>query len=487
MFCYNFSMSPTPSHSVSRPAWRWDICLVLFALAVYSTTLHVGPAGRSAPGDAAKFQYIGLIMGVPHSPGFPLYVLSTWLWSRFDLMLSPATMINLLSALYVAAALVCFRRALCTAGVSLPVSLLATIALLAAPRVWIAATQAGPAALTILFACATLYAASAFSHSLAPSSYAVTLALALAAAGHDTVLLWWAPLIVLITTCWAPRVWHRPAPWLALVLGLVFGFGLHAYALVRSWQLAPVLEFIGPRTSLARLAAHALGAQFWPNYWHLSPHPILTQRLPLLARDLAAQLHLSLAALALPGLLAAWLRLPRLALMLSSALLANLAFSVHQFAPDPAASLWLAMLAAAFCGALALDLIISLSPPLHTLLVLLAAACIASHAVFSARSVLATPHDFRIRDLLLALPSHAIILTKDTYATSQLLAYYHYTDPFVRQRSIAVRDALDASLTNPVFFFESPVYDEVRAAGLHTALAASNAHGALFLLIGASP
>lgn len=485
-FCYNFStMFQTSSHSSSRLSLRWDALIPLLAFVLYCATLHVGPAGRIAPGDAAKFQYIGLILGVPHAPGFPLYVLSTWLWSRLDLMLAPATMINLLSAFFISLALFSFHRALRAAGISLAVSLLATLALLVSPRVWLAATQAGPLALSILLTCLIFYSSVALAHSSSPTYYAVTLALTLVAAGHDTLLLWWSPLVILIITSWAPHAWRYRTSWLALVLGLLLGFGIHAYTYVRSWQLAPVLEFIGPRTSLTRLAAFILGAQFWPNYWHLPLHAMLTQRLPLLTRDIATQLHLSLAALAFPGFLAAALRARRLAVFLAGAILINLAFTIHQFAPDPAASFWLATLAAAFFAALGLDVIAAFSQRLRPLLLMLAAACLASHTFFSARDVLSIPHDFRIRDLLLALPSHAVLLTKDTYATSQLLAYYHWTDRFVRQRHIAVRDTLDPSVTNPVFFFEHPVLAEVQAAGLNASLVASNAHGVMFMLSGA--
>ncbi|MCX7846959.1 MAG: DUF2723 domain-containing protein [bacterium] len=447
-------------------------------------TVHIGPGGRSNPGDAAKFQYIPCILGVPHAPGFPLYILCAWLWSHLNVCLSQATMSNLLSAVFMAAALVCLHRSFVTAGVSAFCALLTCFALLIAPRFWTIATQAGPTAMSILLAAANFFAGTTFFLNRSPKSFAATLMLGLLGAGHDTVLLWWAPLLIGCLTCVAPSMWRLSLTCLALGLGLLLCLCPHLYTYIRSWQIAPVLEYVGPRVSLPRLAAFVLGAQFWPNYFHLPLRAIVAERFPLLIHDLLNQLHISLAALAVPGLLVAWLSCPRIALLLSSALLANLFFALHQYAPDPPALMYLATLAWAFAGALGLDCLLRQAGRLRPVLNTLAVACLLSHAFVSARSFFGSDRDFRVRNLLLGLPAHALVLTKDVYGTSQLLAYYHYTDEFIRQRSLSARDALDPSTTNPVFFFERSVYDDVLAAGFQPLLVTSNAHGTMYLLSG---
>jgi hypothetical protein len=45
------------------------------ALALFALTLHPGVGGRVNHGDSAKFQFIGVVAGISHPPGNPLYLL----------------------------------------------------------------------------------------------------------------------------------------------------------------------------------------------------------------------------------------------------------------------------------------------------------------------------------------------------------------------------------------------------------------------------
>jgi transmembrane protein TMEM260 (protein O-mannosyltransferase) len=64
------------------------------AVVVYLLTLYPGVGGG---GDAVKFQYIGSVLGTPHPPGYPLYVIVSYLFSLLPIG-SLAYRINLLSA-----------------------------------------------------------------------------------------------------------------------------------------------------------------------------------------------------------------------------------------------------------------------------------------------------------------------------------------------------------------------------------------------------
>lgn len=470
-----------------QPVLCWDFLVGLFLFALYLFTLHHGPGGRISPGDAAKFQYIALILGVPHAPGFPLYVLLLRLWLYFNPLFSHATFANLFSAACTALAAPLLHRALCTAGITFYPSLLLTVTLFLSPRLWMAATQAGPLALSFLLVSAIAFAVSSFLSTRSPRALAAGIFLTLLAAGHDTLLLWWAPFLLLHLFAHSPHGWRSRLPWLALAAGLLIGFGSHLYTYARSWQLAPVLEYVGPRTSLLRLFSFMLGAQFWPNYGFLSWHAMLTERLPRLFRDLSEQLSLSFLGLALPGFLIAWLTRFRLAFILSAALVVNLAFSLHQFSPDPPASFWLAAFACALAAAVAIDTLLLYASRLRPVILLFCSICLATHVFFSFRTLRSAHADYQWRDLLLAAPPNAIILTKDVYATSQILNYFHYTDPFVRRRALSARDAVTPAITNALVFLESSVFNEICSAGLNATMLASNSHGAVFMLANAVP
>lgn len=74
----------------------------LASLAIYLVTLYPGLGGG---GDAAKFQYIGSVLGTPHPPGYSLYVLLSFLFAQLPIG-SLAYRINLMSAIAGMAAVV---------------------------------------------------------------------------------------------------------------------------------------------------------------------------------------------------------------------------------------------------------------------------------------------------------------------------------------------------------------------------------------------
>src|SRR5687768_12095366 len=67
----------TTSRALAQSPLTW----VLLAITVlYVTTLFPGVGGRINGGDSAKFQFIGLIGGIGHPPGSPLYMMLNALW-----------------------------------------------------------------------------------------------------------------------------------------------------------------------------------------------------------------------------------------------------------------------------------------------------------------------------------------------------------------------------------------------------------------------
>jgi hypothetical protein len=79
---------------------RLPLLLVLATLAtLYAATMYPDVV---ASGDTAKFQYIGAVLGTPHPPGYPFYMLLSHVWS----WLPVGTLAWRMNALSVAAALV---------------------------------------------------------------------------------------------------------------------------------------------------------------------------------------------------------------------------------------------------------------------------------------------------------------------------------------------------------------------------------------------
>ena len=82
------------------------------AFGVYLRTLFPGLGGG---GDSAKFQYVGSVLGTPHPPGYPLYVLVSFCFAHIPVG-SLAWRINAMSAFFATVAVVVTFLALRRAG-----------------------------------------------------------------------------------------------------------------------------------------------------------------------------------------------------------------------------------------------------------------------------------------------------------------------------------------------------------------------------------
>src|SRR5512137_2372211 len=95
---------PENARSGDRASRRVDgavaagVFVLLFVL--YLLTLLPGLGGTE---DTPKFQYIGSVLGTAHDPGYPLYTMLTFAWSRVPLG-TLAYRINVFSAIWGAAA-----------------------------------------------------------------------------------------------------------------------------------------------------------------------------------------------------------------------------------------------------------------------------------------------------------------------------------------------------------------------------------------------
>ena len=104
----------TPTARATWRRWRptWDVVFVAFVAIVYACTLYKGIGGRVNHGDSAKFQFLGVIAGISHPPGNPLYLTLSMLFQRLPLGLAPSIKASLLSAVFGTIAVACVYDAI---------------------------------------------------------------------------------------------------------------------------------------------------------------------------------------------------------------------------------------------------------------------------------------------------------------------------------------------------------------------------------------
>jgi len=212
---------------------RWLPLMTFFlALLLYLRTL----APDILPGDVAEFQYLPSRLGLPHTNGFPFYMLVGWLWSHAPVG-SLAWRMNVLSALGGAMA-VALTTAFCQR-----LSGRATIALLAggllalSPSVWLWSLAAERYTLTLALLIAAFWMA--WEGKVVLSSLLLALGIA-AHFGAALLVLFWLPYVL-----WRASAQRRiRRAWLGMGLAAILLLLLYVYvpwrwAAFAQWPLLP--------------------------------------------------------------------------------------------------------------------------------------------------------------------------------------------------------------------------------------------------------
>ena len=143
------------SNATDQRQTTWVISASLFTafLVLYIATL----APDVLAADSGELQVVAAQLGVAHPPGFPLYVMLAHLMTRLPFG-SPATAVNLLSAVFAAlTVVVVYRSGWLLTNRPLP-ALIGAVALGTATTFWSQATTTNVRSLTALFAALAIHA-----------------------------------------------------------------------------------------------------------------------------------------------------------------------------------------------------------------------------------------------------------------------------------------------------------------------------------------
>lgn len=163
-------------------------------LVLYAALLPIG----LSQWDPGEMQTVPFILGIPHAPGFPLYVLTGWLWSHAIPLGDVATRMTVLSAVCgAAAAYLAYRTAFELSG-SLAAAILAAALFALAPVVVVHVTRAGVEPMMTLLIALAVFAALRFSRGGSPRALIVAGAASGLALAVHTLAIWFLPGIALL-------------------------------------------------------------------------------------------------------------------------------------------------------------------------------------------------------------------------------------------------------------------------------------------------
>ena len=234
-------------HALARALHHahWLVFIACFAL--YACTLYPGVGGRAQWGDAAKWQYIGSVLGISHPPGSPLYVLATFAWGRLPIATTIGARVILFSAVCGAGAVALVFATLRTLGARVGAALVGAGSLAIARALWTFSTEAevyAPLALAIAF---VVHRFVVWQAARRVRDYAIgCAAYALAFGDHYLVLMLLPALLALVLSSDA-RAAFRPRALAIVTLAILFGLVPFAWLWFQI-PLASYSEFPGARS-----------------------------------------------------------------------------------------------------------------------------------------------------------------------------------------------------------------------------------------------
>ena len=231
-------------------------------------------------GDAAKFSFVGKVLGTPHAPGYPMYVMVSHLFSYVPIG-DLAFRMNVLSAVLAAVAVYLLYFAARALGTRPAVAVSAALALGLGRSFWSKAQYAKGYSLTAALVCAGILLLLRWSQSGRRSHFYGAIAVFALAVGNHLIIVSLVPALVLHALLTNARLALSPRTLLVSAALLTVGFSQYSLILIRTWQNAPYLEARAATVSelidvvTARRYAYEIGA------YQLSD--VVQTRLPIVA------------------------------------------------------------------------------------------------------------------------------------------------------------------------------------------------------------
>ena len=289
------------------------------ALVVYVRTLMPGIAF----GDWGEMQTVAHVLGVAHPTGYPTYILLAWLTELMPIG-SIAYRANVLSAIFVSAALGTVTLISIRLGVRPIIASAAALALGCVGTIWAAATVAEVNPLHLLFVALILHRALVWEDRRSRSDLVLGGLLVGLALGNHLLTLFIAPFVA-VFVLWAGRQAILARPWILVpaLAAVLLGLAVYLYIPLAAGQSSP-LQYNHPVT-LDGVLWLVGGTQFRDQFDFLSPRGLgdFLAALPALWALLAARATPLLPILGAAGLVILVRRRPAFGLLCAALLISG--------------------------------------------------------------------------------------------------------------------------------------------------------------------
>jgi hypothetical protein len=305
----------------------WQIALAVILLAVYVRTLLPGVGYHP---DTAKFQFVGYILGTPHAPGYPTYVVINHFFTKYLPLGTVAFRANLLSSFFAVIACIFLFRILKLFGLKNPWAFGVALAFGFTRTFWSQAIIAEVYSLNALFVVIVLYFLFRWTQSKQDRDLLLACAFYAFSFGNHLTMITLFPAIVYLVWTNDKKVFTKPRLVLSVLLFILLGALQYSYSLWRYYD--PTTLYMDMQTpNLDKLLYAVTGAHFKPKMYAFSFSQVLSQRIPMFLGLLWREYFV-----VLPLILFGIFRMTdlRINIFLILAILGNLFFALNYDIPD---------------------------------------------------------------------------------------------------------------------------------------------------------
>lgn len=217
----------------------FPFAIILLTLSLYLSTLL---PGISLEGDETKFQFIGKILGVPHTTGFPTYVLLNWLFVHLIPLKSIAWRVNLMSAVWASATCLALYFLLLKVTSYKLLSFATAILFSVTYTFWSFSLAARHYTLNLFFFCAIVFLLIKWHSERKNCQLYLALIIYSISLGNHPTIISLLPAIIYIIFVTDKKIFLDKKMLLVYFYMLAIVVALYSYVLIRSYQKAPYLE-----------------------------------------------------------------------------------------------------------------------------------------------------------------------------------------------------------------------------------------------------
>ena len=220
----------TLKRSIPRRLFWYALLGIPLLILYWRTLLH----GVGFWGDLAELQFVGKVLGIPHAPGYPLYVMLNHLFVTLFPFGSLATRVNLLSAVFTLLSIFVFFEILLQLKLRPYAAYVAALAFGLTTTQWFYALIAEVYSLNILFVALVILFLLRWHDTLADRDFYLACLLYALSFGNHQLMIALLPSFVYLVWVTKKDVFWNPKKILVVAGFVLLGFSQYLYIVVRS-------------------------------------------------------------------------------------------------------------------------------------------------------------------------------------------------------------------------------------------------------------